>query len=171
MFILFFFVSASGVASTAHGDLGIDQSPSASIALLHRPPSSPFELPEVQQRSPPPPCGRRLGLVLHSTYRTQGPLPSSTSQGPRYNTTLWTTKLFSLLGPCRPGSPSYSAVLHIPGDPSLKVPSPQSNLFTLAHRQWRAMSIYNYLPPSCFSIWAAREQMRPSMVFFAMAKL
>lgn len=90
--------------------------------------------------------------MLHGTSPTPGPLPSSTSHCPRYNTTLWTTKLFPLLGPCRPGSPSYSAVLHFPGDPSLKVPSPQSNLFTLAHQHWRAMSIYNYLPPSCLSL-------------------
>lgn len=104
-------------------------------------------------------------MELHSTYRTQGPLPSSTSHGPRYNMALRTTKLFSILGPCRTGSPSFSAVLHIPGDPSLKVPSPQSNLLTLAHLHWCAMSIYNYLPPSCFSsLWDTRRLKKTSMV-------
>lgn len=52
-----FFVSSSGVASTEHGELGIDQSPSPSILLHHHllllvAPSPPFELPEVQQYVP-----------------------------------------------------------------------------------------------------------------------
>jgi len=152
------------VASTEHGELGIDQSPSPSILLLLLAPLPPFELTEVQ-RHPPPPVYGDQGQSYIVPLPRQVPCQVPPLTASRYNTTLWTAKLFPLVGPCRPGSPSYSAVLYFPGDPSLKVPSPQYNLSTLAHHHWRAMSIYNYLPPSCFSsIWAAREQVKSSTV-------